>query len=118
MYQTLQPNQLCREYQVRTCELFEERGHPTVLSDRLTEKGYVHGLAHGIGLDVHESPGFRNVEGNDDLLLPGSVITLEPGLYYPERGMGVRIEDTLWVRPDGTLETLVEFPKDLVLTMP
>jgi Xaa-Pro aminopeptidase len=51
------------------------------------------------------------------VLLPGSVITVEPGLYYPDRGLGVRIEDTVWIRPDGVLETLVEFPKDLVLKM-
>jgi Xaa-Pro aminopeptidase len=46
------------------------------------------------------------------------VITVEPGLYYPEKGFGVRIEDTVWVRPDGSLETLVEYPQDLVLHMP
>jgi len=46
------------------------------------------------------------------------VITLEPGLYYPEQGFGVRIEDTVWIRPDGQPEVLAEFPKDLVLRMP
>jgi len=46
------------------------------------------------------------------------VFTVEPGLYYPERGMGVRIEDTVWIRPNGQPETLVDFPKDLVLKMP
>jgi Xaa-Pro aminopeptidase len=52
------------------------------------------------------------------MLLPGSVFTVEPGLYYPERGYGVRIEDSVWVRPDGKIEVLAEFPKDLVLKMP
>jgi Xaa-Pro aminopeptidase len=36
-------------------------------------------------------------------------------LYYPEKGMGVRLEDTLWVRPDGRIEPLVEYPYNLVL---
>ena len=81
----------------------------------MTTDGYVHSLAHGIGLDVHEAPSFYTKY--EDVLLPGSVITVEPGLYYPDRGLGVRIEDTAWMRPDGVLETLVEFPKDLVLKM-
>jgi Xaa-Pro aminopeptidase len=46
------------------------------------------------------------------------VFTFEPGLYYPERGMGVRIEDTVWARPDGGFEVLAEYPKDLVLKIP
>ena len=50
-------------------------------------------------------------------LKTGHVVTVEPGLYYPERGMGARIEDTYWVRPDGTLERLAEYPYDLVLPM-
>ncbi len=46
---------------------------------------------------------------------PGVIITIEPGLYYPERGLGVRLEDTLWVRPDGAFEVLAQYPYDLVL---
>jgi Xaa-Pro aminopeptidase len=44
-------------------------------------------------------------------------MTIEPGLYYPEKGMGVRIEDSVWVRPDGRMEILAEYPYDFVLTM-
>jgi len=51
----------------------------------------------------------------EDRLEPGSVVTIEPGLYYPERGMGVRLEDTVWVRPDGEMEILADYPLDLVL---
>jgi Xaa-Pro aminopeptidase len=115
IYSAIRPHKPCRDYQFQTCELFEAKGHPSILSNPLTTEGYVHNLAHGIGLDVHEAPVFN--AQSDDILLPGSVITVEPGLYYPDRGLGVRIEDTVWVRPDGVLETLVEFPKDLVLKM-
>ena len=115
VYSAIRPHKPCRDYQIQTCELFEAKGHPSILSNPLTTDGYVHSLAHGIGLDVHEAPSF-NIKF-EDVLLPGSVITVEPGLYYPDRGLGVRIEDTVWVRPDGVLETLVEFPKDLVLKM-
>lgn len=115
VYKALKPNTPCRDYQVMTCELFEEKGHPTVLNNPKTKEGYVHSLAHGVGLAVHEGPYFSHVKSNKDQLLPGSVITHEPGLYYPERELGVRIEDTVWVHPDGTLEILAEYPRDLVL---
>jgi Xaa-Pro aminopeptidase len=117
VYSEMKPNTPCRDYQVMACEMFEDMGHPTVLSDSKTTKGYVHGLAHGVGLAVHEGPSFSLAESNQDQLLPGSVITHEPGLYYPEQEIGVRIEDTVWVCPDGTLKTLVDYPKDLVLKM-
>ena len=71
-----------------------------------------------MGLDVHEGPSFSHLESNTDVLQPGTVFTFEPGLYYPERGMGVRIEDTVWARPDGGFEVLAEYPKDLVLKIP
>ena len=115
--QELRAGALCKDYQKRACELFAARGHPTICSDPLTQRGYVHGLAHGVGLNVHERPDFSLRQANDDHLWPGCVTTLEPGLYYPERHIGVRLEDTLWVRPDGEIETLVEYPLDFVLSM-
>jgi Xaa-Pro aminopeptidase len=118
IYATLKPNSPCRVYQIQTCKLFESKGHMTIMSDPKTEAGYVHTLGHGIGLAVHEGPKFSHSETNKDALLPGSVIAFEPGLYYPERGLGVRIEDTVWVRPDGVPEILVDYPKDLVLKVP
>lgn len=101
------------DYQKRTCELFEAMGHPTVMTQPTTEEGYVHSLSHGVGLHIHEKP-FSGV-GMTDRLVPGSIFTSEPGLYYPSRGMGVRIEDTYYARPDGTFEILADYPKDLVL---
>jgi Xaa-Pro aminopeptidase len=104
-------------YQDRTCELFEERGHATIRQDNQLESGYVHSLGHGLGLDVHESPWFSRRGAEADLLTAGSVVTIEPGLYYPEEGMGCRLEDTVWVRPDGRMEILAEYPYDFVLPM-
>jgi Xaa-Pro aminopeptidase len=114
----LRINSLCRDFQVMTCELFQDRGHPTVLEEPDTTDGYVHSLGHGLGLDVHEAPSFSYLEVNDDILLPNTVFAFEPGLYYPEREMGMRLEDTVWARPDGSLELLADFPKDLVLKVP
>ena len=72
-------------------------------------------MGHGLGLDVHERPWFGKFE--EDKLAAGSVVTIEPGLYYPEKGMGCRLEDTVWVRPDGEMEILVDYPYDFVLPM-
>jgi Xaa-Pro aminopeptidase len=104
-------------FQERTCELFEERGHPTIRQDSKNQSGYVHSLGHGLGLDVHERPWFSKRGPAADILLAGSVVTIEPGLYYPEKGMGCRLEDSVWVRPDGVMEILAEYPYDLVLPM-
>jgi Xaa-Pro aminopeptidase len=109
------PGVPAKEVQLFVCRLFESMGHPTVRSDPQTEQGYVHTLGHGLGLDVHESPYFSHAESNPDVLQPGAVFTLEPGLYYPERNMGVRLEDTLWMQPSGAVEVIAPYPLDLIL---
>jgi Xaa-Pro aminopeptidase len=113
----LRPGVSGRSLQERTCDLFESRGHPTLRTDSKTVTGYVHSLGHGVGLSVHEPPAFRlSVEG-DETLRPGMVFAVEPGLYYPDRNLGMRIEDTLWLRSDGAAEVLADFPTDLVLPL-
>jgi Xaa-Pro aminopeptidase len=107
----------CRQAQERACALFEERKHPTINSNPRTMDGYVHSIGHGLGLDVHEAPWLNAKSPPGEVLQANMVFTIEPGLYYPERGIGVRIEDTLWLRPDGQAEVLAEFPADLILPM-
>ncbi|GAA4556038.1 Xaa-Pro peptidase family protein [Pseudonocardia xishanensis] len=68
---------------------------------------FVHGLGHGVGLVIHEAPALS--AASRDVLEEGMVVTVEPGVYLPDRG-GVRIEDTLVV--EG--ETLTGFPKELL----
>ncbi len=111
----LQVGQRTAEYQVMTCEYYHSLGHPTILSDPATQMGYVHGLGHGLGLEVHEAPSFRAVEGNMTTLLPGTVFTVEPGLYYREQGFGLRIEDVVYCDELGLFHSMTSFPKDLVL---
>ena len=106
------------EYQRMTCEYFESKGHKSQLNTNVPLDGYVHSLGHGVGLNIHERPSSRLAESNtDNILKPGVVVTIEPGLYYPDKGMGFRIEDTYWVRPDGKIELLAEYPYDFVLPM-
>lgn len=104
-----------KHYQDRTCELFKAQGHPTIDGDPALQEGYVHSVGHGLGLHVHERPWSGSTASAEDILSPGAVVTIEPGLYYPEKGMGCRLEDTVWVRPDGEMEILAEFPLDLVI---
>jgi len=52
-----------------------------------------------------------------NILRVGSVMTIEPGLYYPDKGFGIRLEDTWYVKPDHTFAKIVDFPMDLVLPM-
>jgi Xaa-Pro aminopeptidase len=106
-----------KDYQELVCKYFASQGHPTPLDTEAPVEGYVHSLGHGVGLNVHERPWSGETATEKDRLAPGVVITIEPGLYYPEQGMGVRLEDTLWVRPDGKMEVLAEYSHDLVLPM-
>jgi Xaa-Pro aminopeptidase len=63
-------------------------------------KYWIHGLGHSVGLDVHDPYDYNKPFG------PGSVFTLEPGVYIPEENIGVRIEDTFYVDPNGKLINL------------
>jgi Xaa-Pro aminopeptidase len=94
------------------CELFEENGQKTVLSKpngEVLENGFFHGLGHGVGLEVHEAPNLGR--GGTAELIPGDVVTLEPGLYRQGFG-GCRLEDLVLVTEDGA-ENLTDFPYDL-----
>ena len=72
---------------------------------------FVHGTGHGVGLEIHEAP--RVAASARDTLEPGSVVTVEPGVYLPGVG-GARIEDTVVVTRGGS-DPLTAFPKELVL---
>jgi Xaa-Pro aminopeptidase len=101
----VRPDTPASEYQALVCDYFEARGYATTRSDPKTLSGYVHSLGHGVGLDIHEKPSFALSATNHDLIEEGDIITIEPGLYFPERELGVRIEDTFVVTAVG-VETL------------
>lgn len=84
-------------------QLFAAAGYPTRIH-RGRQTGFFHGLGHGVGLEIHEPPRLA-----DGPLPNGTVISVEPGLYYPGIG-GVRIEDVVAVTSDG-LHNLTHYPK-------
>lgn len=83
-----------------------------VIDDAGYGETFGHGLGHGVGLQIHEAPGINATAAGT--LLAGSAVTVEPGVYLPDRG-GVRIEDTLVVAggKSGAPELLTRFPREL-----
>ncbi len=98
--------------QEQTCALLAERGYRTPISHPGATEGYVHGLGHGVGFELHEFPSFRKHAGAEAVLRRGDVFTLEPGLYQVEEGWAVRLEDLVALGDDG-LENLTPLPYEL-----
>jgi Xaa-Pro aminopeptidase len=95
----------------QVCNIFQDAGYKTQLNKEpgeVLEDGFFHGLGHGVGLEVHELPSMGRV-GHD--LVPGDVITIEPGLYRSGYG-GLRLEDLVLVTKDG-YEVITDYPYDL-----
>jgi Xaa-Pro aminopeptidase len=82
-----------------------------LLRKRKLDRYFTHSLGHGLGLEIHEAP--RLARGQTQILEPGMVITIEPGVYIPGKG-GVRIEDTVLVTNTGH-EVLTPTSKELVI---
>ena len=81
----------------------------TIIEDAGHGEHFGHGLGHGVGLEVHEAPTLS--KRGEDPLEAGNVVTVEPGVYLPDR-LGVRIEDLVLVTPAGP-EVLSSLPKTL-----
>lgn len=71
------------------------------------DKYFPHGIGHFLGLDVHD------VGDYSVPLQKGDVITIEPGIYIPEEGIGIRIEDNYWITKDGALCLSEHLPKEV-----
>jgi Xaa-Pro aminopeptidase len=83
----------------------------TIIDEAGLAEYYGHGMGHGVGIQIHEAPALR--PESTDVLEAGNVVSVEPGIYVPDEGVGVRIEDLVLVTEDGA-ERLTQFTKDLL----
>lgn len=95
---------LCRELDLAARNLIDGAGY---------EGCFGHSLGHGVGIDVHEAPRLSRRAGDHERLVPGNVVTVEPGIYLAGR-YGCRIEDMIAVNPDGSIENLTGSTKELI----
>ncbi|MDD1720593.1 MAG: Xaa-Pro peptidase family protein [Euryarchaeota archaeon] len=103
----LKPGVTGADVHAAVVEFFEQRGFKTDLKKGC---GFIHSTGHGLGLEVHELP---LISKNGGTLQPGNVITIEPGLYYPDIG-GVRLEDVAVITERG-YKNITHFEKKLVI---
>lgn len=108
---------LNRQIEATLCRFFEKHSHTTFLSNPKTQQGYCHSLGHGLGLNVHEQPTFGLFRTNKNRITRGQVFTIEPGLYYPDKGFGIRLEDVAYVNQRGKVENLTTCARTLVVGM-
>ncbi|WP_370572625.1 M24 family metallopeptidase [Methanomethylovorans sp.] len=104
----VKPGVLCSDIHNHVCDVLESHGFKTIRDG--SKVGFIHSTGHGVGLDIHEAP----YVGTQAIPLEkGNVITIEPGLYYPDQG-GIRIEDLLLVTENGC-ENLTSLEKRFVI---
>ena len=93
----VKPGLTIKDLQEKALEVLQREALKAGLisKDEDIKKYYIHNVSHHLGLDTHD------VGGRESVLVPGNVITVEPGLYFVERGIGVRIEDDVLVTENG-----------------
>ncbi len=111
--QAVRPGVTGDQLEKLACDYLRDRGHPVIADNPSATEGFTTGLGHGVGLAIHESPYLGERQENE--LQPGHVFTIEPGLYYPARKAGVRIEDTLYITEGGEVLSATDVPYELVV---
>lgn len=107
----LKPGLGFKEYEDAVTEVMGEQlmqlGLITKPTHEAIRKHYPHSTSHFLGIDVHDVGDYRK------LLEAGVVMTVEPGIYIPEEGIGVRIEDDLLITQDGSRNLSKQLPKNI-----
>lgn len=105
----IKPGVSLQEYQKKSDDIMKNALKSLGLFNKPEDyrKYFLHAISHGLGIDVHESlGGYAKFQ-------PGMVLTVEPGIYIPEEGIGVRIEDDILVTEDGNRNLSAALPTDL-----
>ena len=97
----IQPGKACNEIDAVARNIIRDAGYGD---------NFGHGLGHSVGIEIHENPSFS--PGCTEIIKPGHVITVEPGIYIENFG-GVRIEDLVVITEDGIINT-TSSPKMLI----
>ena len=92
----------------QTCGFIESFARKTLGKK---QKLLPHALGHGVGIEIHEAPGFR--QGSPEKLQPNMIVTIEPGIYRPNK-YGIRIEDDVLITKKG-YTVLTKTPKRLII---
>ena len=100
----IRPGANPEEIHKAAASILEKHGFFTGRNDA-GDFGFFHGLGHGVGLEIHEAP--RLSPRNSTPLAGGEIVTVEPGLYYPEWG-GIRLEDMVFVEPGAGCRCLTK----------
>ena len=79
---------------------------------KIFSKSFTHRTGHSIGLEDHEFGDVSSV--NEDIIQVGQCFSVEPGIYLPDEGIGVRIEDLVIITEDGC-EVLNDYTKDIIV---
>lgn len=107
----LAPNLSVAEYSekvdVRMKQALTEVGLLSSSGDERYRRYFPHAISHGLGIDVHDSL------GQPKYFEPGMVLTVEPGIYIPEEGIGIRIEDDIVITEKGHRNLSQKLPTDL-----
>lgn len=105
----IKPGVALKEYQRESDDIMKEALASLGLLNKPSDyrRYFPHAVSHGLGIDVHESL------GGYDTFQPGMVLTVEPGIYIPEEGIGVRIEDDILVTEQGNENLSAQLPMTL-----
>jgi len=102
----LKPGVSGKDIHQAVVDFFKAKGFETVTGGGTTPRGFFHSTGHGLGLEIHEAPSLSL--RSEAPLQAGHVVTVEPGLYYPEWG-AVRLENVAALSENGC-QNLTKYP--------
>jgi Xaa-Pro aminopeptidase len=106
----IKPGETLRSLQIKTVEYLANEclKHGLISKKEDISNYYFHGISHHIGLDTHDP-----FPRGNEALVPGMIISCEPGLYFEELGIGVRIEDDILLTEDGNINLSKDIIKEV-----